>query len=95
METVEDKVVNKLVETKVSSYGGYNSNFVIPTEITVTITLKEYRDLVEAKATAEFVRKEINSELSEAKCQIQELKNTIKVLHEANSLINDGDDMEE
>lgn len=84
METVEDKVVNKLVDTKISSYGNDNKNYVIPTEITVTITLKEYRELVEQKAVAEHKESKLRKELSEANCQIQELKNTIKVLHEAN-----------
>lgn len=89
METVEDKVVDKLVETKVSSYNDRSNNFIIPTEITVTITLKEYRDLVESKATADYVKNKIGLELSEARRQIQELKNTIKVLREDNSLTDD------
>ena len=39
-----------IVDKKLKDYGGHD-NFVAPAELTVTITLSEYRDLVKTSAT--------------------------------------------
>lgn len=81
--------INAVLEKKLDGY--YNSDikdFVAPQEITVTITLKEYRDLVEKNATREeairkaesnkYERDQENSKLREEvaslKAEIYELK---------------------
>lgn len=71
--SVVDDIITKLTEGKVSCYGAKNENFVIPTELTVTITLDEYRKLVAKTAEADykFARKEI--ECNELKKSIEEL----------------------
>lgn len=68
-----DRVISKLVESKVGCYGSKNENFVIPTELTVTITLGEYRSLVGKVAEADyrFARKE--EECNALKKSIEEL----------------------
>lgn len=68
-----EAVIAKLAEGKVSTYGSKNENFVIPTELTVTVTLDEYRKLVAKTAEADykFAKKEI--ECSELKKSIEEL----------------------
>ena len=46
--------VNVVLEKKIDSwYSGDMNNFVAPQEITVTITLKEYRELVEKNAVCQ------------------------------------------
>ena len=46
-----EKVVNALVSKKIETYRDNQNDFVIPSEITVTITLAEYRMLVTHDAT--------------------------------------------
>jgi cell division protein FtsB len=47
---VLDKVIDALIEKKIDNFCSESKDFVIPHELTVTITLKEYRDLVTSKA---------------------------------------------
>ena len=44
-------ITDKVLEKKLDTYGNNNENFVAPAELTVTITLGEYRDLVGKVAT--------------------------------------------
>ena len=82
-------VINAVLEKKLDSfYTSDMKNFVAPQEITVTITLKEYRDLVESHATREeairkaednkYERDQENSKLREEvaalKAEIYEMK---------------------
>lgn len=50
-----DNFESKIIAKKLSDYssGHDERNFVAPNEITVTITLEEYRDLVITKATTD------------------------------------------
>lgn len=75
-----DGVISKLAESKVGSWGSKNENFVIPTELTVTITLGEYRSLVGkvAEADYKFVR---NEEVCNA------LKKSIEELNKKNGAL--------
>lgn len=80
--------INAVLEKKLDSYSSNNKDFVAPQEITVTITLNEYRDLVERNATREeaikkaeankYERDQENSKLREEvaalKAEIYELK---------------------
>lgn len=49
-----EKVVNALVSKKLDTFRDNQSDFVIPSEITVTITLAEYRMLVTHDATRQL-----------------------------------------
>lgn len=81
---MENTVVNNVVLDK--KFDGYMSssdlhNFIAPQEITVTITLSEYRDLVKRVATAQADidaanngKYERNSENGELKKEVAELK---------------------
>jgi cell division protein FtsB len=59
---VSDKVVDELIDKKVVGYYGEGKNFTIPHELTVTITLQEYRDLVKSNAIKEHEIDKIRSE---------------------------------
>lgn len=57
--TTKDVVLDK----KLDGYGNYShDNFVASQEITVTITLNEYRDLVTSKATKQYAIDEANKD---------------------------------
>lgn len=66
-----NKIVDELIEKKISCYYGEGNNFTIPHELTVTITLQEYRDLVKSNAIKEH---EIDKIRSEKDKLIEELK---------------------
>lgn len=73
------------IEKNTTGYGVSRDNFVVTnegyTEITVTITLNEYRDLVSSKAKAEQYA--TDSEKWRLLGEIKELKNQIKTLQKA------------
>jgi len=48
--------------TKNSSYYGSTNDYLVPEDITVTITLKEYRDLVKLSGTHEYLLKKEKEE---------------------------------
>lgn len=54
MAEINEEVVKEVMKSKSNCYDNRGKyNFVIPTEITVTITLDEYRKLIEDTALAE------------------------------------------
>jgi hypothetical protein len=61
------------------------NNYVIPHEITVTITLKEYRDLLKQASRAEV--SEANSKWLEQYNENQKLKKENEGLHQALELL--------
>ena len=75
-------------EKTVNGYGDISRNdFVIPRELTVTITLSEYRHLLQREANAikdEEMRKgwKKDEEINELKKQVEELKAVITTLQE-------------
>lgn len=81
--SVTDRVIAKLSDNKIGSWGGKNENFAIPTELTVTVTLGEYRSLVGkvAEADYKFARKE--EECNALKKSIEELNKKNQVLQTA------------
>jgi hypothetical protein len=54
--------INAVLEKKLDSYSSNNNDFVAAQEITVTITLNEYRDLVSFKAVGQKKIDEANSD---------------------------------
>ena len=71
---VTDKVVDELLDKKIRDYGSNEINFTIPHELTVTITLKEYRTLVESKALKEDEISKIRSEKYKLQEKINQLE---------------------
>lgn len=79
----------KVLEMKVREYGSNRDDFAVTGEITVTITLHEYRDLVESNARFEDTRsklwdrerqlKELNEKISAKDSRIESLKNQLKL----------------
>lgn len=83
---------------KVKNGGEYNRNdisndFAIPGEITVTVTLNEYRALVSADAISEKRNSELNSKLYDAHAEVntlkQEKENLVKEIAELKVKISD------
>jgi septal ring factor EnvC (AmiA/AmiB activator) len=71
---VSDKVVDELIERKVSGYYGESKNFTIPHELTVTITLQEYRDLVKSNAIKEHEIDKIRDEKNKLNEKLESYK---------------------
>lgn len=83
---------------KAKNGGEYSRNdisndFAIPGEITVTITLSEYRDLVSANAISEKKISDLNSERYDAQAECNTLKkekeNLVKEIAELKIKISD------
>lgn len=60
---------------KVESYHDSTDNYIAENEIAVTITLSEYRKLVQEVATKKYDIDRANSETYEAKRQLEKFKN--------------------
>lgn len=60
---------------KVESYHDSTDNYIAENEITVTITLSEYRKLVQEVATKKYDIDRANSATYEAKRQLEKFKN--------------------
>ena len=63
------------------AFGDEDTNYTIPHELTVTITLKEYRDLIRQASKAEV--SEANSKWLEEYNENQKLRKEIEALHNA------------
>lgn len=86
MEMQEIKNLNTEEKTvlefkKEISYGDDRNNYILPKEITVTITLNEYRELVEKTSIANYkleeLKQEKNKNIEELKKEVEKLKNKI------------------
>lgn len=82
MESISEEV--QVLSKKMSKWDSPEDNFVATGEITVTITLSEYRDLIKEKATKGTEIQELrnskyaaNEQLKAAKAEIAELKEQI------------------
>ena len=71
---VTDKVVDELIEKKIDSYYGNSEDFVIPHELTVTITLHEYRDLITSKANKDDEIHKIDIEKAKLREELETYK---------------------
>lgn len=83
-------VCEVILSKKLDKYGGNNNDFVATGELTVTITLSEYRALVASKATRdadiykantdrfqrESENKSLKEEIAKLKAELYELKIT-------------------
>lgn len=78
----DEKIFDKLVEKKIDGYSVEDNNFSIPSELTVTITLNEYRELVSAKATRDHEISKANRDKYERENKITELTSEIGKLKE-------------
>lgn len=88
--------INTVLEKKLDSYSSSNNDFVAAQEITVTITLNEYRDLVSFKAVGQKKIDEANSdkytrdtenaklreEIAALKAEIYELKKSAETAND-------------
>lgn len=82
MESISEET--QVLAKKMSKWDSPEDNFAATGEITVTITLSEYRDLIKEKATKEMKIQELrnseyaaNEQLKAAKAEIAELKEQI------------------
>lgn len=82
MESISEEV--QVLSKKMSKWDSPEDNFVATGEITVTITLSEYRNLIKEKATKGTEIQELrnseyaaNEQLKAAKAEIAELKEQI------------------
>lgn len=81
--SITERVVSKLAEGKVGCYGSKNENFLIPTELSVTITLGEYRNLVSRVAEADYKYARKEEECNTLKKSIEEQNKKIEGLQTA------------
>lgn len=76
MAEINEEIIKELMNSKINCYDSEEKyNFAIPTEITVTITLNEYRRLVKSNATARY-------DMDKLQEQVLDLKDEIKVLND-------------
>lgn len=86
---MNEEIRSTLVDKKLSGYGGSSelNNYVAEGEITVTITLNEYRELVTAKVKGDVNQNQVNywewyNKYNEAVKEIEELKERVASLNE-------------
>lgn len=71
-----------VLEKKLDDYSANKNDFLAAQELTVTITLREYRDLVTNCATKEADISKANTEKWEYKSECEKLKEEISELKE-------------
>jgi chromosome segregation ATPase len=74
------KIENTILDKKIDRYGENLKDFVAPGELTVTITLDEYRDLVASYATRKTAIDEANSDRYERNQKIEKLTKEVEEL---------------
>ena len=72
--------INAVLEKKLDSYYSDIKDFVAPQEITVTITLREYRDLVEKNAVSKDAIDKANKDKFEREAEIKALRDEVAAL---------------
>lgn len=83
MDNVNTTTQDVVLDKKLSDYGK-NDDFIASQEITVTITLREYRELVSNSATREYEINKANSNRYERETQIKTLEQRVKTLEDEN-----------
>lgn len=83
MDNVNTITQDVVLDKKLSEYGR-NDDFVASQEITVTITLREYRELVSHDATREHDISKANSDKYERETKIKTLEQRVKTLEDEN-----------
>ena len=74
------KIENLILEKKMDGYGTNNKNFVAPGELTVTITVEEYRELVSSDATRKQQIDDANADKYDRNQQIAKLTKEVEDL---------------
>ena len=83
MDNVSTTTQDVVLDKKLSDYGK-NDDFIASQEITVTITLREYRELVSNNATREHEINKANSDRYERETKIKTLEQRVKALEDEN-----------
>ena len=78
----EQKIIDALADKKIEGYSNEKDNFVVPQELTVTITLNEYRGLIKENALKEHDIDKVKSDNWKLKSRIDELEKKNKELLE-------------
>ena len=73
---IKDAVLDK----KMSGYGFEEINFLAQSELTVTITLREYRDLIEKVATRDTAIKAAEADKYNRNAENEQLKKEVAAL---------------
>lgn len=73
-------ITNVVLDKKFDSYNANLNNFTAPQELTVTITLNEYRNLVSANATAQADINKANADKYERTCENERLNKEVAAL---------------
>lgn len=73
-------ITNTVLDKKIDSYSYDEKNFIAPHEITVTITLREYRKLVEEVAKKQVDIDKANSDMYTRNQENERLKQEISEL---------------
>ncbi len=73
-------VTNAVLDKKMDRYGFEEKNFVAESEITVTITLDEYRDLVRKCARSDYEIEKANKDKYERDSENKRLKEEVEAL---------------
>lgn len=74
---MENYLNEKVNDKKIDDYHFERQDFAIPSELTVTITLGEYRELVSKVATAQHDIKKANEDKWEREHRIEELEKLV------------------
>ena len=77
-------VKDVVLEKKMDNYGNNSDNFVASQELTVTITLSEYRKLVSSDATRSEAISKANDDKYERESEIKSLKAQVEALKAEN-----------
>lgn len=77
-------VKDVVLEKKMDNYSSNNDNFVASQELTVTITLSEYRKLVSSDATRSEAISKANDDKYERESEIKSLKAQVEALKAEN-----------
>jgi hypothetical protein len=67
--------INAVLAKKMESWRYTDDNLIAPQELTVTITLNEYRELIAYKAKADHVKESLERELRDRKEEVAKLTN--------------------
>lgn len=74
-----------ILNKKLKDYGGHD-DFVAPAELTVTITLSEYRDLVKTSATHSSELEKLRNEKWKVESENRQLKDALETLKTVRSM---------
>lgn len=78
--TMKSEVKNVVLEKKIENYYFEDKNFSAPGELMITITLKEYRELVQKVATSDARIKDVENDKYERNKENENLKKEVDEL---------------